>query len=211
MFPRLPRGEWNARAIWGTYTRRFLIPCPRTYFEVEDIRPGEDELQWISDEIFVSTAGGISIPKKLNQNILQILTGKELLRSAMVSKKAKMIVEHCHALMYDAIHERIEDLLNELNIVPSRRWDQVNEHKFKVGNHLRVHGGGGVNGYCVRVTPKFVFFVSKPDIFKCCPFIRRVGNDGRVMHARPYYGGFDETVQNWHTWSSVTQEFPYSD
>ena len=40
---------------------------PITYFEVEDIRPGEDDLQWVTDEIFVSTAGGISIPKALNQ------------------------------------------------------------------------------------------------------------------------------------------------
>ena len=39
------------------------IPLPRTYFEVGDIRPGEDEMQWIKDEIFVSTAGGISVPK----------------------------------------------------------------------------------------------------------------------------------------------------
>ena len=119
-----------------------------------------------------------------------------------------MIVKHCHALMYDAIHERIKYLLDELNIVPSRRRDQVNEHKFKVGNCLQV---GTVNGYCVRVTPKFVFFVSKPDIFGRCPFIRRVGNNDGVMHARPYYGGFDETVQNWRTWLSVTQEFPYLD
>ncbi len=126
-------------------------------------------------------------------------------------KKAKMIVEHCHALMYDTNHEQIDDLLNELNNDRSRRRDQVNEHKFKVGNRLRVHGGGGDNGYCVRVTPKFVFFVSEPDIFKHRPFIRRVGNDDGVMHVRPYYGVFDETVQNQRTWLSLTQEFPYSD
>ena len=119
-----------------------------------------------------------------------------------------MIVKHCHALMYDAIHERIKYLLDELNIVPSRRQDQVNEHKFKVENCLQV---GGVNGYCVRVTPKVVFFVSKPEIFGERPFICRVGNDDGVMHAHPYYGVFDETVQNQRTWLSLTQEFPYSD
>ena len=74
----------------------FLISCPRTYFEVKDIRPGEEEMQCITDEIFVSTAGGISIPKELNRNILQFLTGKDLLRFTMVSKKANMIVKHCH-------------------------------------------------------------------------------------------------------------------
>ena len=102
-------------------------------------------------------------------------------------------------------------MLDELNIAPSRRRDQVNEHKFKVGNHLPVHGGGGVNGYCVRITPKFVFFVSEPDIFKHRPFNCRVGKDAGVMHPRPYYGGFDETVQNRRTWLSLKQEFPYSD
>ena len=86
------------------------------------------------------------------ESITQVLDGK---------KKAEMIVKHCHALMYDAIHERIEDLLNELNIAPGRRRDQGNEHKLKVGNRLRVHGVH--NGYCVRVTPKFVFYVTKPE------------------------------------------------
>jgi hypothetical protein len=47
-----------------------------TYFEFEDARPGEDELQWILDKIFVSTAGGISIPKEFNQNILQFFVGE---------------------------------------------------------------------------------------------------------------------------------------
>ena len=137
------------------------------------------------------SAGGISIPKELNRNILQFLTGKELLRFAMVSKKADMIVKHCHALMYDAIHEQLRDLVDELNIDRGRRHVvQVNEHKFKAGNCLRVHGGGGDNGYCVRVTPKFVFFVIKPDIFNHHPFIHRVGNDDGVMHARQYYWGF---------------------
>ena len=86
------------------------------------------------------------------ESITQVLNGK---------KKAEMIVKHCHALMYDAIHERIEDLLDELNIAPGRRRDQGNEHKLKVGNRLRVHGVH--NGYCVRVTPKFVFYVTKPE------------------------------------------------
>ena len=127
----------------------------------------------------------------------------------MVSKKAKMIVEHCHALMYEAIHEQVKDLLNELNFNRSWRQRQVNKHKFKVGNRVRVCGVH--TGYCVRLIRKFVFFVTEPDIFKRCPFIRRVGNDDGVMQARLYYAGFDETVQNWRTWLSVTQELPYLD
>ena len=34
-----------------------------------------------------------------------VFDGEKLLRFEMISKKAKMIVEHCHALMYDAINE----------------------------------------------------------------------------------------------------------
>ena len=193
IFPR----PWQrlSSAHWGHYPRRQLIPLPRTYFEVEDIRPGEDEMSWITDEIFVSTAGGISVPKVLNRKNLQYLMGTDLLRFSMVSKTAEMIVEHCHVFMYDAIHDGIKDLLDELKFSRSWRQRQVNEHKFKVGNCVRVRGVH--NGYCVRVTPKFVYFITKPDIFKSHPFIHRVGNDDGVMHAHPYYVGAIETVQNW--------------
>ena len=125
----------------------------------------------------------------------------------MVSKKAEMIVEHCHALIYDAIHEQLRDLLDELNIDWSRRHVQVNEHKFKAGNCVRIHGQGRVNGYCVRVTPKYVFYVCKIDIFKHRPTIHRERNDDGVGHVRPYYGDIVEKVQNWRTWASLTQEF----
>ena len=68
----------------------------------------------------------------------------------MVSKKAEMIVEHCHALIYDAIHEQLRDLLDELNIDRSRRHVQVNEHKFKAGNRMHIHGQGGVNSLTAK-------------------------------------------------------------
>jgi hypothetical protein len=88
---------------------RVLVPFPRTYFEVEDIRPGEDELFEFTVEIFESTTGRLTIPKELNRKILQYLPGKDLLRFSMASKKALLNVEYSHALMYDAIHERIEN------------------------------------------------------------------------------------------------------
>ncbi len=97
--------QQSLSAHWLRPNCRFLIPFPRTYFEVEDIRPGEDELSGVRDEIFESTTGGLTIPKVLNRKILQYLSGTDLLRFSMASKKAEMIVEHCHALMYDAIHE----------------------------------------------------------------------------------------------------------
>jgi hypothetical protein len=106
MWGRIPHWRQNRTH----YPRRQLVNFPRTYFEVEDVRPSEEEGQAISEEIFVSTAGGISIPKDLNQTILQFLTGNELLRVGMVSKTAEMVVAYCHALMYDAIHEQIGEL-----------------------------------------------------------------------------------------------------
>ena len=53
------------------YPRWQLVNFPRTYFKVEDVRPGEEQEQANLEEICVSTLGGISIPRELNQNILQ--------------------------------------------------------------------------------------------------------------------------------------------
>ncbi len=52
-------------------------------------------MQCITDKNFVLTAGGISIPRELNQNILQFFRGKDLLRFVMVSKKNR---NDCRAL-----------------------------------------------------------------------------------------------------------------
>ncbi len=84
-----------------------LVPFPRTYFEVKDIRPGEDELSRVTVKIFELTTDRLTIPKELNRKILQYLPGKDLLKFSMASKKAEMIVEHCHVIMYDAIHEQM--------------------------------------------------------------------------------------------------------
>ena len=112
VFPNRRRQSSNPYRHHPNY--RVLVPFPRTYFEVEDIRPGEDELPGVTVEVFELTTGRLMIPKELNRKILQYLPGKDLLKFSMASKKAEMIVEHCHALMYDTIHERIKDLVEEL-------------------------------------------------------------------------------------------------
>ncbi len=187
-----------------------LVPFPRTYFEVEDIRPNEDELLEYTFEIFESTTGGLTIPKELNWNILQYLPGKDLLRFSMASKKALWNVELSHALMYDAIHERIKDLVEELKSSWGWTQRQPNEHKFRVGNCVQVCGVE--NGYVVRVTPKIVFYVTETDIFISQPHVRRIGNNNGVMPMRPYYAAVPmEYVKNWRTWANMTEEFPYRD
>jgi hypothetical protein len=126
--------QQSSNHYWRHPNHWVLVPFPRTYFEVEDIRPGEDEFLGVRIEIFKWTTGGLTIPKELNRQILQYLPGKDLLKFSMASKKAEMIVEHCHALIYDAIQEQIKDLVEELR--SSRGWKEgrPNEHKFKVGN-----------------------------------------------------------------------------
>ncbi len=71
---------------WHHPNHRVLVYFPRTYFEVEDIRPGEDELSEYMFKIFESIDGGLTILKELNRKILQYLPGKDLLRFSMASK-----------------------------------------------------------------------------------------------------------------------------
>jgi hypothetical protein len=189
---------------------RVLVPCPRTYFEVKDIRPGDDELSEYTFEIFELTDGGLTIPKELNRKIVQYLPGKDLLRFSMASKKALWNVEFSHAFMYDTIHERIEDLVKELRSSLGWMQRQPNEHKFRVGNCVRARNFE--NGYVVRVTPKIVFYVTETDIFKRQPQVRRIGNDNGAMPMRPYYAAvLMEFVKNWRTWVNMMEEFPYRD
>jgi hypothetical protein len=138
----------------------------------------------------------------LNRKILQYLHGKDLLRFSMASKKAFWNVEYSHRLMYDAIHQRINDLVNELR---SRRYQ--NEHKFRVYNCVK-RVDNEESGYVVRVTPKKVFFVKETDIFHKKPKIHEIENNN-VRPMRPYYAAVPvEIVQNWRTWASITREFP---
>ena len=189
--------------------RRQLVALPRTYFEVDDVRPHEDELPEYTFEIFENQ--GLTIPKELNRKILQYLPGKDLLNFSKASKKAFWNVEFSHALMYDAIHERINDLVK---VLPKKRHQ--NEHKFRVGNCVQVKGyqfrvghswrvKDDENGYVVRVTPKKVFYVMETDIFHKKPVVHHIKND-RVTPMRPYYAAVPvEVVQNWRTctWASM--------
>jgi hypothetical protein len=90
-----------------------LVPLPRVYFEVKDVRPDENQGQANSVAIFGSRCpGGVSIPKELNQNILQFLTGKDLLRFARVSPVIHRVVKMNTALLFDAIRERINEFVD---------------------------------------------------------------------------------------------------
>ena len=104
--------------------------------------------------------------------------------------------------MFDAIHEQINEFIDQ------NRRQEVNEHRFKKKNLVRVRiNGYGVHGYVVRgVTPKFVHFVRDGDIFRMPPNIQ-IGVNTYVTHVHPYIGNVVEDMRNWHTWVSMTQKF----
>ena len=118
---------------------------PRTYFEVKNVRPGKEQGA-SPDGIFVLTPGGISIPGELSQNVLQFLTGKDLMTFALVSKSTEITIKNCKGLLFDAIQEELDDFINQ-------NERQVNEHRFKKKDWVCING---INGYVVRVTRKYI-------------------------------------------------------
>ena len=54
-----------------------------------------------------------------------------------------------------------------------------------------------VDGYCVRVTPKYVYYVCLENVFERHPDIERVKSKYGVEHVHPYIGKVVEVVQNW--------------
>ena len=187
------------RHVWRgcDHPRWQLISLPRTYFESKDVRPSENEGQFLAP-IFASK--GISIPEELNQGVLEFLTGKVLLRFAKVSKTTLRIVRKCKALLFDAVHERIDNFVGQYGghewVGAHRR--QVNSHRFRTKNRVRVIvNGDQIDGYCVGVTPKYLFYVHLKNIFDGYPNIERVKSKSGVVHVHPYTGNVAEVVQQW--------------
>jgi len=65
------------------------------------------------------------------------------------SKSAESAVKNCKGLLFDAIQEQLDETVNQ------NGW-QVNEHRFKKKDRVSING---INGYVVRVTKKYVYFV----------------------------------------------------
>ena len=145
-----------------------LASLPRTYFKVKDVRPNENQGQVKLAAIFVSTPRGVYIPGELNQGILQFLTGRDLLRFVRVSKAAYRVVRHCWALLFDAVYEQINDFVNQ-------NERQVNSHGFKKKNRVQAKVNGDlIDGYCLRVTLKYVYYVHLENAFERHPDIKTV-------------------------------------
>jgi len=199
MVRRVWRGPGRLR---GHVPRRQLINLPLIYFEIEDVRPDENEGQGVDENEGqenssspVLNSGGVSVPRELVQGILRFLTGKELLRFAMASKATFQVVARCKALRFDTIRERINNLVGNLF---DRGRRQANLRRFKEKNRVRVKENDvWVDAYCVRVTPKYVYYVRAENIFTTHPEVRRVKSERGVSHVRPYVGSVVEVVQNW--------------
>ena len=116
-----------------------------------------------------------------------------MLRVAQVSKTVERVVRKCKALLLDAFHERINDFVGQ-------NERQVNSHRFKKKNRVQVSiNDNRINGYCVRVTPKYVYYVRSENIFDRDPDFKRVKSKySVVVHVYPYIGNVVEVVQNWH-------------
>jgi len=128
------------------------------------------------------------------------LTGKDLLRVAKVSKTVERVFRKCKALLFDAIHELIDDFIgqNGRHDFVGQNGRQVNSHGFKKKNHVRVSvNDDQINGYCVGVTPKYVYYVRSENIFDRHPDIKRVKSEYSVVHVHPYIGNVVDVVQNW--------------
>ena len=188
------------RRVWRfcDHPRRQLVNLPRTYFEVEDERPRESEGQVDSTPIFVSK--GITIPGELNQSILKFLIRKDLLRVAKVSKTVERVVRKCKVLLFDAVHERINEFVgqNGRHDFVGQNGRQVNSHGFKKKNCVRVSvNDDQINAYCVGVTSKYVYYVHSENILDRHLDIKRVKSKYGVAHVRPYIGNVVEVMQNW--------------
>jgi hypothetical protein len=101
--------------------------------------------------------------------------------------------QEVQGLLFDAIHERIDEFVDQ------NGKQQVDLHGFKKKNRMHVCGINGVriNGYYVRVTPKYAYFVHSKNIFERHPDIDRVKKTGGVVHVRPYIGNVVEVMQHW--------------
>ena len=114
-----------------------------------------------------------------------------MLRVAKVSKTVERVVRKCKALLFDAIHERIDDFVgqNGGHDLVGQNGRQVNSHRFKKKNCVRVSvNDDRINGYCVGVTPKYVYYLRLENIFDRHPDIKSVKSEYGVAHVRPYIG-----------------------
>ena len=123
-----------------------------------------------------------------------------MLRVAEVSKTVERVVRKCKALLFDALHEQIDDFMgqNGRHAFVGQNGRQVNSRGFKKKNRVRVsRNGDRIDGYYVGVTSKYVYYIRSENIFDRHPDIKRVKSEYGVVHVRPYIGNVVEVVQNW--------------
>jgi hypothetical protein len=148
-----------------------IIPIKR--FEVQDVRPVESQYH------VNATAIWGSIPGELNRNFLKFLSAKELVGFKSICKSAKRAVESEKGLLFDAIREQLDKIIEECGFE-----SVLNAFKFKVKNHLRL-GALGPVGYVVNTTKRCVQIVQAEDVFKAGADIK-IGRNMGIVHVRPY-------------------------
>jgi hypothetical protein len=149
-----------------------IIPIKR--FEVQDVRPVKGQYHVNATSIWEF------IPGELNENVLKFLSSKELVGFKRVCKNAKSTAESEKGLLFDAIKEQLDIIIEKCGFesVPI---------KFKVKNCGRLGGFPSAVGYVVNSTKRCVQIIHDGDVFKARANVKFVRNMGSV-HVCPYTG-----------------------
>ncbi len=145
-------------------------------FEVQDMWPVKDQYHMNAPAIWEL------IPGELNENVLKFLSAKELVGFKSVCKNAKSTVKNDKGLLFDAIREQLDKIIEECGFesVP-------NAFKFKVKNRVHLGGLPGAVGYVVNTTKRCMQIIHDEDVFKVGADIQFGRNMGTV-HVHPYVG-----------------------
>ena len=103
---------------------------------------------------------------EVNDNILEYLTPKELIKFKGVSKTAKEFIEENKVLRFNKTLERLDEIIK--GFTKGRNKNDENDHKFVPKNRVRFKGSGGKGGrgYILKTTPKSMYVLLEMDLYK---------------------------------------------
>jgi hypothetical protein len=166
------------------------VVIPIKHFKVQDMRPVKGQYHVNATDIW-----GL-IPRKLNRNVLQFLSAKELVGFKSVCKNAKSTIEGEKGLLFDAIREQVDKIIEEcwFESVP-------NAFKFRVKSRIRLEALGPV-GYVVDTTKRCMHNIQDEDVFKAGANIK-IGRNMGTVHVHPYIREVTGNLRRVHGWMHV--------
>ncbi len=137
-----------------------------------------------------------NFPIEVNDNILEYLTPKELIKFKGVSKKANEFIKENKVLHFNKTLERLDEIIK--GFTKGRNNDDENDCKFVPKNRVRFKGSGGKGerGYIVKTTTKFVYILLEMDLYKAEQDLKMVScSCKKVKHMSPFVGEHTEDVK----------------